>query len=192
MRGITLLISGLFVVGAASCGSNADVGNGGTKAATTVNSPSSSAPGTTAAASTAAAAVGDAALPGISGPVNAKPTIKIPSTPAPKELVVKVLVEGTGAAVASGKDLTAHYVGQVYETGKQFDASWDRGQPATFPIGVGRLIKAWDQGLVGKKLGSRVLIVVPPALGYGATGNPSAGIKGTDTLVFVVDLVSTN
>ena len=85
MRGTSLLIAGLFVVGAASCGSSVGAGNAGT----------------TAPVSTTAAAVGDAGLPVVSGPVNAKPTIKIPSTPAPKELVVKVLVEGTGAVVRS-------------------------------------------------------------------------------------------
>ena len=144
---------------------------------------------TGAAASSAAEA--DPNLPAVAGPANAKPTITMPTTAAPAGLVVKVLTEGTGDKVTAGKQLTAHYVGQVWATGKQFDASWDRGgQPATFPIGTGGLIKAWDEGLVGKNLGSRVLIVAPPEFGYGAGGNRGAGIAGTDTLVFVVDLIS--
>lgn len=167
MRGTPLLLAGVLAVTGVSCSSNPKP-----KAATTVTSAASA-----------------ANLPVVSGPANAKPSIVMPTTPASAELIVKVLTEGSGPEVTAGKQLTAHYVGQIYGTGKQFDASWDRGQPATFPIGTGGLIKAWDQGLVGKKIGSRVLIIAPPAMGYGTGGNPAAGIKGTDALVFVVDLV---
>jgi peptidylprolyl isomerase len=77
----------------------------------------------------------------------------------------------------------------VWNSGKQFDSSWDRGQPAQFAIGTGNVIAGWDTGLVGQTVGSQVLLVVPPDQGYGKDGNPQAGIKGTDTLVFVVDLL---
>jgi peptidylprolyl isomerase len=80
-------------------------------------------------------------------------------------------------------------VGVIWKGGKQFDASWDKGAPAAFPIGVGQVIPGWDAGLVGAKAGSRVLLAVPPAQGYGTKGEPRAGIKGTDTLVFVVDVL---
>jgi peptidylprolyl isomerase len=71
-----------------------------------------------------------------------------------------------------------------------FDSSWSRKQPYTTAIGVGQVIKGWDTGLVGQTVGSRVLLAVPPAEGYGSAGSSAAGIKGTDTLVFVVDIIA--
>ncbi|GGL17294.1 FKBP-type peptidyl-prolyl cis-trans isomerase [Planomonospora parontospora] len=108
---------------------------------------------------------------------------------APKELVSKVVIKGTGPEVKSGQKLMAHYIGKIWGTDKEFDSSWGRGEPATFPIGVGQVVKGWDQTLVGQTVGSRVLVSIPPDLGYGEQGNPQAGIKGTDTLVFLVDIV---
>jgi peptidylprolyl isomerase len=158
-----------------------------TAAACGDDSSSGSAATTAAAADTTAAAAGG--LPVVTGDLTAKPTIEIPDTDPPTDLVVKVLTEGDGDPVAKGDVIEAQYVGQVWKDGTQFDASWDRGQAAQFPVGVGRLITAWDEGLVGVPYGSRVLIVAPPDYGYGAGGNPQAGIAGDDTLVFVVDLV---
>ncbi len=94
--------------------------------------------------------------------------------------------------VESGQDLTVHYTGVIYASGEQFDSSWDRGEPSSFPIGVGGVIAGWDEGLVGQTVGSQVLLVIPPEQGYGADGNPDAGISGTDTLVFVVDILAAN
>ncbi|GAA3447230.1 FKBP-type peptidyl-prolyl cis-trans isomerase [Planomonospora venezuelensis] len=108
---------------------------------------------------------------------------------APKELVSKVVIKGTGPVVKSGQKLMAHYIGKIWGTDKQFDSSWDRGEPATFPIGVGQVVKGWDDTLVGLPVGTRVLVSIPPALGYGEQGNAQAGIKGTDTIVFLVDIV---
>ncbi|MGO1715626.1 MAG: FKBP-type peptidyl-prolyl cis-trans isomerase, partial [Ancrocorticia populi] len=82
----------------------------------------------------------------------------------------------------------ANYHGQIWG-GNVFVSSFQRGTPATFPIGVGAVIAGWDQGIVGKNVGSRLLISIPPEKGYGPNGQPAAGIGGTDTLVFVVDLV---
>ncbi|QKW53158.1 FKBP-type peptidyl-prolyl cis-trans isomerase [Streptomyces buecherae] len=118
-----------------------------------------------------------------------KPTMaKGPGKPSP-DLAVKTLVPGRGAAVATGDFLEVNYLGQKWKDGKVFDNSYDRDKPAIFPIGVGKVIPGWDQGLVGKKVSSRVQLAIPPALGYGSEGNPQAGIKGDDTLVFVVDIV---
>jgi peptidylprolyl isomerase len=128
-------------------------------------------------------------LPKVTAEPGKKPTIAIPSGgTAPSDLVVKTLIDGTGPAVAKGKTLAAQYVGVIWASGKEFDASWDRAA-AAFPIGVGKVIPGWDEALVGKKIGSRVLLSIPPAKGYGAAGNSRAGISGTDTLVFVVDLL---
>lgn len=131
-----------------------------------------------------------AGLPTVAAEPGKKPVITIPDgTPAPTKLVAQPLLQGDGPAVKEGQTLIAQYVGVVYGTGKQFDASWDRGEPASFPIGVGQVIPGWDKGLVGKKIGSRMLLVIPPADGYGTEGNAQAGITGTDTLVFVVDIL---
>ena len=108
---------------------------------------------------------------------------------APTQLEKKVLSTGTGPAVAKGDLLVADYYGQIWN-GKSFDNSYDRGQPVGFTIGTGRVIQGWDDTLVGVTAGSRVLISLPPSEGYGSTGNTSAGITGTDTLVFVVDVIS--
>ncbi|GII01568.1 FKBP-type peptidyl-prolyl cis-trans isomerase [Planobispora takensis] len=107
---------------------------------------------------------------------------------APKELTSKVVIKGTGPVVKSGQNLMAHYIGKIWGTDKKFDSSWDRGEPATFPIGNGSVIKGWDQTLVGLPVGTRVLLTIPPDLGYGAQGR-APDIKGTDTLVFLVDIV---
>ncbi|MEU1792219.1 FKBP-type peptidyl-prolyl cis-trans isomerase [Streptomyces sparsogenes] len=106
-------------------------------------------------------------------------------------LQVETVIKGDGAEVAKGDYLQADYLGQIWNTGKVFDNSYDRGKPALFQIGVGQVIPGWDKGLVGKRVGSRVELAVPPSEGYGAQGQPQAGIKGTDTLVFVVDIVGT-
>jgi peptidylprolyl isomerase len=117
--------------------------------------------------------------------------VVIPSSTPSSNLVVKTLVQGTGPEVKSGDLLVANYAGQVWAPGsKTFDSSFDRGVPAGFPIGVGQVIPGWDKALVGVKTGSRVVLVVPPAAGYGSAGQTSAGIKGTDTLVFVVDVLN--
>jgi peptidylprolyl isomerase len=128
-------------------------------------------------------------LPTVSLDDTGKPTITVPDAEPPAELVSQVLIEGAGDVVEAGQSITVHYTGIVWGTGEQFDSSWDRGAPASFPIGTGSVIDGWDTGLVGQKIGSQVLLVVPPDQGYGPDGNPDAGISGTDTLVFVVDIL---
>ncbi|MGV9885068.1 FKBP-type peptidyl-prolyl cis-trans isomerase [Streptomyces sp. NPDC003006] len=120
-----------------------------------------------------------------------KPTVAKGPGKASSDLAVKTLIEGKGKEVVKGDYLQADYLGQIWATAKVFDNSYDRGNPTVFPIGVGQVIPGWDQALVGKKLGSRVELAIPPKMGYGEEGNKQAGIKGSDTLVFVVDLVGT-
>lgn len=127
-------------------------------------------------------------LPTVTGAADAKPEIKMPAGNPPTTLEARVLTPGKGAAVKAGQTIKVQYVGQIWKTGKQFDASWDRGQPIEFGIGKGQVIKGWDEGLVGQNIGSRVLLVIPPDKGYGASGRPPQ-ILGTDTMVFVVDIV---
>ncbi len=138
---------------------------------------------------TSRSTAGGGSLPTVEGEVGKKPTVKAPGGKAPSKLETEVLTEGEGDEVAKGDLLVAHYLGQTWRDNKVFDNSYDRGEPSGFGIGVGQVVKGWDQGLVGQKVGSRVLLVVPPDLGYGAQGNPQGGIKGDDTLVFVVDIV---
>lgn len=124
------------------------------------------------------------------GKAGAAPKVTIPKTDAPGKLEAKTLIDGTGPVVAKGQTIVAHYEGKIWRNGKVFDSSWQRGAPATFEVGTGKVVSGWDKGLVGKKVGSRVLLVVPPKEGYGKKGQPDAGIKGTDTLVFVVEILA--
>jgi peptidylprolyl isomerase len=118
-------------------------------------------------------------LPKVSGAPKSKPTITLPDSAPPSTLQIKVLDQGSGAVVTTGQQISVDYVGVVWPGGTQFDASYDRKQPATFGIGVKKVIAGWDEGLVGQKVGSRVLLVIPPDKGYGAKGEPRANIKGT-------------
>jgi peptidylprolyl isomerase len=111
------------------------------------------------------------------------------NTPKPDgKLRSAVLIQGTGATVKAGQSITVNYLGQVYKAKKPFDESYSK-TPATFGIGNGQVISGWDKTLVGQKVGSRVILAIPPAEGYGKAGQPSVGIKGTDTLYFVVDIL---
>jgi peptidylprolyl isomerase len=128
------------------------------------------------------------ALPTVSGAFGATPTITFPSSGPPSVLTTKILHSGNGPVVQKGQLLVANYVGQIWH-GKVFDSSFSRLVASASPIGLKRVIPGWDKSLVGARAGSRLLLVVPPADGYGPKGQPSAGITGTDTLVFVVDVL---
>ena len=136
--------------------------------------------------------------PSASQDLGSKPTFEVASDEAPPaELQVEVLAEGDGPAVASGQTLVMHYVGKSWSTGEQFDASWDRGQPFSFTLGEGRVIRGWERGIGGSeehgiapmKVGERRRITIPPDLGYGETGAGGGVIAPNETLVFVVDLI---
>jgi peptidylprolyl isomerase len=118
--------------------------------------------------------------------LSTKPTVGAGSGELTK-LGVTTLVEGKGAAVVSGQSVSVNYVGVTYKDGKEFDSSWKRSEPITFTVGTGNVIKGWDQGLVGVKVGSRVQLDIPSDLAYG--DNPSGGQPG-GALRFVVDVLS--
>ncbi|MBV9381193.1 MAG: FKBP-type peptidyl-prolyl cis-trans isomerase [Streptosporangiaceae bacterium] len=132
---------------------------------------------------------GGGSLPTVAN-TGTSPTVKVPSSTPPKNLIAETLIKGTGPAVTKGQYLVVQYTGVNWRTGQVFDSSWSHGAPTAFTIGAGQLIKGWDDGLVGKTVGSRVLLVIPPKEGYGSNGQAQAGIKGTDTLVFVVDILA--
>ena len=120
---------------------------------------------------------------------NTTPEVVIPQTPAPSTLVTEDITVGDGAEAVSGKNVSVHYVGVAWSTGKQFDASWDRNEPFDFGLGAGQVISGWDKGVAGMKVGGRRKLTIPPDMGYGSQGAGGV-IKGGETLVFVVDLLN--
>jgi peptidylprolyl isomerase len=120
-----------------------------------------------------------------------KPEIGPIDGPPPADLVITDLAVGDGPTAEPGQFVTVHYVGVSFSTGKQFDASWDRHEPFSFPLGGGRVIAGWDQGVAGMKVGGRRQLVIPSHLAYGEHGAGGV-IKPNETLVFVVDLLSVN
>jgi peptidylprolyl isomerase len=117
-----------------------------------------------------------------------RPEIDFPEGEPPSELSVTDEIVGEGAEATAGSSVTAHYVGVAFSTGEEFDASWNRGEPLRFRLGVGQVIAGWDQGIAGMKVGGRRRLVIPPQLAYGSRGAGSA-IGPNETLIFVVDLV---
>ncbi len=133
-----------------------------------------------------------AGLPAVKVVEGQPAVITVPKKPAPKKTVAQVLIQGAGPEVKSGSTIRVSYTGALWKNGKVFDASAQHPEKYfETVIGQKQVINAWDAKLVGQKVGSRVLLVVPPADGYGAAGQPSAGITGTDTLVFVIDILAT-
>jgi peptidylprolyl isomerase len=117
-----------------------------------------------------------------------KPKVTVPSGAPPKQLEETDLIEGTGAEAKSGDKVTVQYVGVGYDSGEEFDASWNRGEPFSFTLGASEVIPGWDQGVEGMKVGGQRQLVIPPELAYGETGAPPA-IGPNETLVFVIDLL---
>jgi peptidylprolyl isomerase len=117
-----------------------------------------------------------------------KPEIEFPGPETPSDLVVTEITEGDGAEATSGSTVSVHYVGVAHSTGEEFDASYNRGAPLDFRLGVGQVIQGWDRGVEGMKVGGRRQLVIPPHLGYGDRGAGGA-IKPGETLIFVVDLL---
>jgi peptidylprolyl isomerase len=125
----------------------------------------------------------------VTGALGAKPKVTISpinATP-PANLVIKDLAKGHGKKAKAGDKVTVQYDGVLYSNGSEFDASWDRGQPFSFPLGAGQVIPGWDKGVAGMKVGGRRVLTIPPNLGYGPQG--AGPIPPNSTLVFVVDLL---
>jgi peptidylprolyl isomerase len=131
-----------------------------------------------------------AGLPTVKLDPKGVPVVTMPKTKPSATLVVQLLIKGKGPVVKSGQTLTAAYTGLVYGTGKVFDSSYASGNLLNRPVGTGQLVPGFDKGIVGQTVGSRVLLVLPPADGYGKAGNTQAGIKATDTIVFIVDILA--
>ena len=121
--------------------------------------------------------------------MSSKPSITIPQELPPSALVIDDEIIGSGEEAKSVRNVSVHYVGFEWSSGKQFDASWDRNEPFDFRLGAGQVIAGWDQGVAGMKVGGRRKLTIPPQMGYGDYGAGSV-IKGGETLVFVVDLLN--
>jgi peptidylprolyl isomerase len=171
--GVALLLAGCGSSGSSTIGVNNQNSADQTLAKSTT--PSSSPTSTSATTPT-------------SGPLSKEPHVAPPAGPAPSKLVVKDLVAGTGAEAKAGGSVTVNYVGVLYKGGTEFDASWKRGEPATFSLqGV---IPGWTQGIPGMKVGGRRELIIPASLAYGAKGSPPK-IPPNAPLVFVIDLLGT-
>ncbi len=118
-----------------------------------------------------------------------KPVITIPAGNPPGELLIEDEIVGEGDEATVGKRVVVHYAGVAWSNGREFDASWNRGDTFDFLLGAREVIEGWDRGVKGMKVGGRRRLTIPPALGYGSRGAGGA-IKGGETLVFVVDLVA--
>ncbi|MCB0871304.1 MAG: FKBP-type peptidyl-prolyl cis-trans isomerase [Solirubrobacterales bacterium] len=135
----------------------------------------------------ASGSVSDETISQVSEDLEERPKLSGSSATAPTVLVKKDIVVGDGTEAKEGDTVKVQYVGALYDNGKEFDASWDRGEPFEFTLGGGQVIKGWDEGVAGMKVGGRRVLVIPPDLGYGPQGSPPT-IPGNSTLVFVVDL----
>ncbi|WP_435192029.1 FKBP-type peptidyl-prolyl cis-trans isomerase [Streptomyces sp. bgisy126] len=118
-----------------------------------------------------------------------KPEVDFPGGEPPKDLEIKDIWEGDGEVAEAGDAVQVHYVGVAFSTGEEFDASWNRGTPLGFQLGVGQVIAGWDQGVQGMKVGGRRQLVIPAHLAYGDRGAGSAIAPG-ESLIFVCDLVA--
>ena len=125
-------------------------------------------------------------LPKISLDDKGKPSLDLNGYKPEAGLVVQPLIKGKGAKVGQHQSVSANYTGWLASNGKQFDSSWDRGQPSDFSLD--KVVKGWQQGLAGQTVGSQVLLVIPPDLGYGSQKQQS--IPANSTLIFVVDILA--
>ena len=134
---------------------------------------------------------GGGSLPTVTAHPGSAPTITVPSNSPPPCLITKTLIKGSGPKLVKGEYVIAQYTGYIWRTKAVFDSSWTSGSPFGFVIGASpeQVITGWDSGLAGQTVGSRVMLIIPPKDAYGTTGASQAGITGTDTLVFVVDII---
>ena len=145
----------------------------------------------TASASGAQESAGGGSLPTVTANPGTEPKVTIPSSSPPSTLVIKTLIKGSGPKLVKGQFVVAKYAGYIWRTKKTFSDTWPQGSPYGFIFDSPSqpLLTGWNEGLAGQTVGSRVMLVIPPKDGYGSAGQSQAGITGTDTLVFVVDII---
>jgi peptidylprolyl isomerase len=183
-RTATAALLAVAALGVGACGDDKPAVDNSVTPAATVPPP---APAATTPTTTAAAPGETIQKMAISTDLSKKPEITKPSGQPPSKLYIRDIVKGKGKKAKSRKRVTVQYVGVSYSTGEQFDASWDRSEPFKFRLGKGLVIAGWDQGVAGMRVGGRRMLVIPPELGYGPSGQPPM-IAPNETLIFVIDL----
>ena len=181
--GLAALATAALIAGCGSSGSSSTITVGNENKADEALGKSSAAATTSTPTSTTASAKTPT-----SGPLAKEPTVTVPAGAAPTTLVIKEIIKGTGAEAKAGQPVTVNYVGALFHGGKVFDASWKRNEPFVFTLGQGAVIKGWDQGVAGMKVGGRRELIIPANLAYGSKGAGSS-IPPNAPLVFVIDLL---
>jgi peptidylprolyl isomerase len=172
---ILALCTALVVAG---CGSSDDSSSSSESTATSTESSEKS-----------SAESGESTEKQSSGAEKTKPKVTVPSGPPPKKLEIKEIEKGTGAEAKTGDEVSVQYLGVGYDSKEEFDSSWSRNEPFSFPLGAGLVIKGWDQGVAGMKVGGRRELIIPSNLAYGPAGSPPT-IGPNETLIFVIDLLA--
>jgi peptidylprolyl isomerase len=182
LRLVLTLIAVVAAFGIVACGGDDDSGGGGSSGGNAAITKQDTGTETSPSPAEAEKALKD---------TSSKPVIPQPTGSPPRRLVIEDIVKGKGRAAKRGDTVIVNYVGENFSNGKEFDASWDRGQPFAVQLGAGGVIAGWEKGLVGIKEGGRRMLTIPPELGYGPAGSPP-DIPPNETLVFVIDAVSVN
>jgi len=190
VRTLSVAVLAMSILGLAGCSSSPSSSTTTTSSTSSGSSSSSTTTTSSSAATTATYATVPVQARSPAGTSGTQPSVTVPPGAPPTQLEVSDLIVGTGPTAQPGDSVTVQYVLATYSSGKVIQASWT-SQPFTFTLGQGQVIKGWDEGVVGMKVGGRRELIIPPTLGYGASA-PGAGIAANDTLVFVVDLLKIN
>jgi peptidylprolyl isomerase len=176
LRLVITLIAVVAVLGTAACGDDDSGGGGGSTTAVEPDTGTATSP----TPAEAAKALKDTSI---------KPVIPKPTGAPPRKLVKEDIVNGKGPGAKKGDTVIVNYVGENFSNGREFDASWDRGQPFGVQLGAGGVIAGWEKGLIGIRAGGRRMLTIPPELGYGPQGQPP-DIPPNETLIFVIDAIA--
>jgi peptidylprolyl isomerase len=173
VKRLSLILIACVALFAVGCGGDDDSSSDSSESTTTTESTA-----TTESSKTESSPSGE----------KTKPTVTVPSSAPPTNLEIKELEKGTGATAKAGDEVTVQYVGVGYDSEEEFDSSWG-GEPFSFPLAAGMVIKGWDQGVAGMKVGGRRELIIPANLAYGPAGSPPV-IGPNETLIFVIDLLA--
>ena len=187
MRTSAIALLAAAALSLAACGDDEEDAASTTPTATAPPFTTATTPSVPKTTTAAAASVDNPRRLRISKDVSKKPEIPKPRGAAPTSLLQRDIVDGKGRTARRGDMVRVHYVGVLFDTGEQFDASWDAERPFPFTLGRQEVIPGWDQGVAGMKVGGRRLLIIPPSLAYGSAGQ--GPIPPNATLVFVVDLL---
>lgn len=185
MKTLSVILAACAAIAIAGCGSSSDPSTGSSESSAETATTESSAE-TATNESTPPTTQSKEADPTAE---KTKPKVTVPKGPPPKQLVIKEIEEGSGAAAEPGDEVTVQYVGAGYRSKEEFDSSWSRNEPFTFSLGSGLVILGWDEGVKGMKVGGRRELLIPSQLGYGHVGSLPA-IGHDEALVFVIDLLA--